>query len=196
MDDNECVLCRKPKLKAGLHGQLDWRKICTNCVKLWELGKKTVILNKAEQGDGKLGYASVILVFPTDGRQGEPGGATEFKSADIIAAMGAVKLKGTSLNKRFSQPEGTVVVGDSINKDANAWNFTGGRELVSVPTSRAQAMRKILGCVFNAIAQARIDGFNEGRNLLKGLATGSVTIDDFTEQSDEAAEGRRPRYRF
>lgn len=196
MDDNECVLCRKPTLKSQPFSGYDWRKICTNCFKLWELGKQTTKLNKAEQGDGKLGYASVILVFPTDGRQGEPGGATEFKSADIIAAMGAVKLKGTTLTKKFSQPEGTVVVGQSINKDANSWNYTGGRELVSVPTSRAEAMRKILGCVFNAIAQARIDGFNEGRNLLKGLATGSVKIDDFTEQSDEAAEGRRPRYRF
>lgn len=74
--------------------------------------------------------------------------------------------------------------------------MSSGSELVQVPESRAKAMAKIISAVFDAIAKARVDGFNEGRNLLKSLADGSTTVDDFSDQCDEAEKGRRPRWRF
>ena len=187
----ECRLCRKEyELKHSFHENRpidEWTKVCVDCKKLWELGKKR---EKAAKADGKLGHAAVKLVIKTDGREGDPKGDTTIKSGDIIAAMGGVKLKGTSIVGRFSTPKGTIQIGR-----AGEWDW-GGTEIIQVPEARAKAMDKVLSAFHAALAKARVDGFNEGRNLLAGLADGSVKVADYSEQADNARVGKRPRGRF
>ena len=187
-EDIECVLCRKkyPMHRGyGSQGQISgWRKVCDHCIKLWELGKKKTTLAKT---DGKMGHAAVKLVLKMDGRDGNEKGDTTIKSADIIAAMGGVKLKGTSLVGRFSAPEGTIRIGKSGEYD---WGAT---EVVQVPEARAKAMDKILNAFHSALANVRVDGFNHGRNLLAGLAKGELRIETFDEQVNNARAGRKPR---
>lgn len=191
----ECNLCRKEKKcpsqsygSLGIHSW-QWRKVCPDCYVLWEIGKKRAKVDKAEAADG---HAKIVLEVKVDGKDGDPLGDTTIRSKDIIAAMGATGLRGTSLGGRFNTPKGTVFVGQS---NTASW-MSGGSELVKVPESRAKAMSKIVSAIFNAIAKARIDGFNEGRNLLKSLAEGRTTVDDFSDQCDEAEKGKRPRWRF
>lgn len=190
-DKIECVLCgKKYPVNKGFgssRGPLisGWRKVCDPCVTLWEVGKK-----RAKTVEGKLTTARVLLKMKTDGRAGDPEKVVEIKSADIAAAMGAVKLRGTSAAGRFDRAD------FNIGQDANHGWMDGGSEIVEVPEARAKAMKKIIETIFNALAAARVDGFNEGRNLLTGLATGSVQIDDFTDQTEQAGKGKRPRWGF
>lgn len=178
-DEMDCSLCGK---KIPVH----WRRVCEACFKLWELGRKRV---KMVKSDGRLGHARVVLVVKTDGEDGDPVGDTAIKSGDLIAAMGAVKLRGTSMGGRFDAPDGTVFVGKSVR---HGW-MSGGAELVQVPEARAKAMARIVAAFFNALAKAKVDGFNSGRSLLTALAEGSVTVSDFQEMSDKAMEGKRWR---
>lgn len=106
----ECVLCRKEKDSPKWSGGWAWSKVCPECRVFWELGKKKEKLAKSE---GKAGHAKVIFEMKTDGKDGDPLGDTTIRSKDIIAAMGATGLRGTSISGRFSTPEGTVFVGRS-----------------------------------------------------------------------------------
>jgi len=174
----DCDLCRN---KIPLH----WRHVCDSCFQFWELGRKRQKLGKSE---GRLGHANVVLELKFDGEDGNPEKPFEIRSKDLIAAMGAMKLRGTSLHKRFSRPDGAINIGMS---ERHHW-MIGGSELVQVPESRAVAMAKIVAAVFNALARARVDGFNDGRNLLAGLANGQITTGQFDAMSEKVADGRRP----
>ncbi len=183
-----CKLCLKDKRcsKRFRGDDWEWRGVCPDCYKFWEVGKKK---DKLLASDGKMGHAKVILVLKVDGKDGDPKGATTVKSADIIAAMGAVKLKGTSQGGPFHKPMGTIFIGES---NRNSW-MMGASELVQVPEARAKAMAKIVSAVINALALSYANGFQAGRNILAGLAKGEVRIETFSELSDKAARGKDPR---
>ncbi len=57
-------------------------------------------------------------------------------------------------------------------------------------------MARVVAAFYNAIAKARVDGFNEGRNLLTGLASGSVSLESFSEQADNSRVGKKPKKRW
>ncbi len=193
----ECVLCRKEKPSpkttyAGLN-IFSWeqRRVCPDCVNLWELGGKA---DKASKADGKPARVEVPSLVPVHPKLGDANGTTEINGLDIIAAMGGISIRGTEAGSRFASGEKLNIV---EHQDSDDWVYIGGQSLpVSVPQKRAVSMKKIVSAFLNAIAKARVDGFNEGRNLLSGLAKGEISLEDYSEQADNARAGRKPRKRW
>jgi len=187
-DDNKemkCRLCRKTK---KLHqnfgvGDWSWRGVCNECFRLWELGKKA---EKAAKADGTDIFVAVKLALKLDGKHRDAIPETQIRSTDIIAAMGAVKLRGTEMGGPWHGVTPKFHIGDS----GSGWDF-GGFERVKVAKSRAAAMKRIIDAFMGALARVRLDGFTDGRNLLAGLAKGWVKVSDFDEKADNAAAGRK-----
>jgi hypothetical protein len=192
----ECRLCRKKYEcpPAYHHGRKidEWSKVCQPCHDMWELGKKAA---KAARADGKDMEAMVPQTVPTNTKLGNVEGPTDIKGLDVIAAMGAVSLRGTEMGSRFGGS------GERINivshQDERDWVYIAGQSLtIKVPKARAMAMQKIVTAFLNAIAKARVEGFNEGRNLLLGLAKGEVSLETYSEQADNSRVGKKPRKRW
>lgn len=194
----ECRLCRKEKAWRSPYQEFrneisDWSRICNDCTALWELGKKTVAATKA---DGKDTQGRVHIEVPTDPHRGKPDGATGVRGKDIMTAMGGVSLRGTAMGNPWRGKGDKDIVDISGGADDEDGSYIGGGSLdFKVPKARAEAMRRVVVAFYNAIAKARVDGFNEGRNLLRGLAEGSVRIEDYSEQADNARAGKKPKKR-
>jgi hypothetical protein len=191
----ECRLCRKMAFYQGpfqeWRNDIDaWVKVCKECRALWELGKKTAAATKT---DGKELVASVHLELPTDYRSGDAKGSVEVRGKDIMTAMGGVSLRGTAMGDRWRKKEQERISIDELQDEDDDRYVGGGSMDFTVPKSRAEAMARVVRGFFNAIAKARVDGFNEGRNLLSALAKGEVSLEDYSEQADNARAGKKPR---
>lgn len=195
----ECRLCRKNKKYVTPYSydrfknEIEpWAKVCTDCVELWEIGKRAA---KASKEEGKPVQAYVHREVPVNAKMGKADGSVEVKGSDIIAAMGAIKLRGTEAGKGLSFKHDRIKIVEV--QDEKDWQYVGGQtEVVQVPQSRAAAMKRIFAAFYNAIAKARVDGYNEGRNLLAGLAKGEVRLDDFEERCDNVRAGKKPTSRW
>lgn len=197
----ECRLCRKPKkwktqyqISAYANEIEPWSKVCKECSAIWELGKKTLAANKA---DGKDYEAVAYINVPTESKMGDPKGPTEVHGKDIMLAMGGVSLRGTDLADPWTRTktvETVDITGTQDEKDSS-YVSGGGSLRFKAPKARAQAMKRVIAAFYNAVAKARVDGFEEGRNLLLGLASGHVKLDEFSEQADNTRAGRKPRRR-
>lgn len=194
-DKIRCTLCRKDKkyLPPYVGGSEihPADRVCNECKRLWELGRKR---EKAAKADEALTFARVTLEVALNPAKGLPQGDMTLRSTDLIAAMGATKLRGTDMGGRWEKPENAIGIGFKNDKDT--YYIPDGNELVQVPKARATAMAKIISCFYNALAKARVDGFNEGSSLLKRLAEGGVSLDSFSVQCDNARAGRKPRGRY
>lgn len=195
----ECVLCRKPKNWNSPYNLYEnqiceWSKVCRTCEELWELGKKTMAATKA---DGKGTQARVYIHVPTHAKMGDALGPVEVDGKDIMRALGGVSLRGTAMGGAFRGPgrENIVSISSASDPDDNLYISGGGSLDFKVPKERAEAMKRVIVGFFNAIAKARVDGFNEGRNLLLGLAHGHVSLESFSEQADNARVGKKPKRR-
>lgn len=182
-----CGLCMKDK--KFYHQFTTWTneiqegsEVCVECRKQWERGRK---VSQSSKTDGKVIPARVVLVIESDGRDVDPKKNSIIKAADVAAAMGAVSLRGTSMNSKWHG-----VSEMTIGRPEESYS-SGGSQIVEVPKGRAEAMKRIIDAFFSATAKARVEGFNDGRDLIKGLATGSVQPDEFTEKSDNARAGKR-----
>lgn len=193
----DCVLCRKPKIWRSPYQKFrndinESTKVCNDCFDFWELGKKTA---KATQADGKDTKTSVPIKVPISVRMGNPEGPTEVLGKDVMAAMGGVGLRGTELGGKWhGHPTHINLVNHQDKEDS--FYIGGGSLEFKVPVARSNAMKKIMVAFFNAIAKARVDGFNEGRNLLTALANGDVSLETYSERADNARVGRKPKTRF
>jgi hypothetical protein len=193
----ECRLCRKPKewttqWNHRANEISEWSKVCRDCEKLWELGKKTMAATKA---DGKETTARAHIDTPTTPKRGDPQGPTEVRGKDIMLALGGIGLRGTELGRRFGD-KGEIISITQSTDDGDNWYISGGGSVdFKVPRARAEAMKRIVGAFFNAIAKARVDGFNEGRNLIAALAKGEVSLDSYSEQVDNSRVGKKPKRR-
>lgn len=193
----ECRLCRKPKRWEGPfaphRSEIDeWSKVCKECIEFWELGKKAA---KAAKSDGKDTETRVPSLVPVNPKLGDAGGPTVVKGLDIIAAMGGISLRGTEMGSKFGGSGERLSIVEM--QDKGDWTYVGGGSLpFKVPKARAIAMQKVVTAFLNAIAKTRVDGFNEGRNLLAGLAKGELKLEDFDVQTDNARAGKKPKKRW
>ena len=192
----ECVLCRKPKGWNSPYNSYEnhiseWSKVCCECEKMWELGKKTMAASKS---DGKGDYGARPHRNAYDAEAG--GSARLYGSSRKGHYDGARRrlLRGTQIGRRFGEKGEIISVTKSTDDDDN-WYIGGGSLEFKVPRARAEAMGRVVGAFFNAIAKARVDGFEEGRNLLSGLAKGTVSLESFSEQADNTRAGKKPRRR-
>jgi hypothetical protein len=188
----ECVLCRKKKESPRHDGNWNWSRVCPECESFWELGKRAA---KASRADGKDHEVLVPSLVPMSPKLGDVSGPVEIKGLDIIAAMGGASIRGTAMGSRFGGSGERMSIVSSQDKDD--WEYISGGSLpVKVPNSRAVAMKKIFTAFLNALAKARVEGFDEGRNLLLGLSKGEVSLDTFSEQADNSRAGIKPKKRW
>lgn len=194
----ECKLCRKPKVWRSPYNSYEnqiseWSKVCDDCVALWELGKKTIAATKT---DGKETEGTVYIDLPTDPRMGDPKASTEVRGKDIQTALGGVSLRGTAMGDRWNKRGAeNISITAPIDKNDRWYTSGGGSLSFKVPKARAETTRRIASGFYNAIAKARVEGFEEGRNLLLGLSKGTVSLDSFSEQADNTRAGKKPRRR-
>jgi len=196
-----CTLCRKekdsPKTTYTALGIHSWqqRAVCPDCVNIWEIGKKTMAASKA---DGKDTEARVHIEVPEHlhARMGDPLGVTAVRGKDVMTAMGGVSLRGTEIGGRGHNSEKDIVNISATQDDRDTSYIGGGTLSFKVPKARAEAMKRVVAAFFNIVAKARVDGFNEGRNLLAGLAKGTVKLEDFSEQADNSRVGKKPQTRW
>ena len=196
----ECKLCRKEKVWKSLYNKREnkiseWSKVCNDCEALWELGKKTISATKA---DGKECEATAYVNVPTDAKMGDPKAPIEIRGKDIQTAVGGVSLRGTAMGDPWEKVKGgikNVSITGATDENDHYYISGGGCLSFKVPASRAEAMKRIIAGFYNAIAKARVDGFEEGRNLLLGLAKGDVSLETFSEQADNTRAGKKPRRR-
>lgn len=189
----QCRLCRKDGKRKDWRGIGDveeWSRICDECRGFWELGKKAA---KAAAADGKEFDVSVPNDIPAaNPKLGDPKGPTEIKGKDVVTAMGGISLRGTEAGKAFNGADKRINLVEL--QDREDWMYVGGGSMrFKAPKSRAEAMKRILTAMANAVAKARVAGFDEGRNLLAGLASGNVSLDQFSEQTDNSRAGKKPR---
>lgn len=193
----ECVLCRKKKeyrqpYSTGGSEISAWSKVCNDCEAFWELGKKAA---KATKADGKEMRASAPSEVPVHPKMGDPKASVVVKGTDIMAALGGISLRGTARGDTWR--DGVENYSIVELQDRGDWTYVGGQSVTfTAPKARIVAMQRIVAGFLNAIAKARVDGFNEGRNLLTGLASGSVSLESFSEQADNARAGRKPKKRW
>lgn len=192
----QCRLCRKEKRWEGPYSQSrneisEWTRVCNDCTAIWEVGKKAMAATKA---DGKDVEARVYVEIPTDHRMGDPKGDAVVRGKDIMAAMGGIGLRGTVIGSRWHGGKKTIVIISEKNDERDGGYVSGGGSLeFKVQKNRAEAMRRVVSAFYNAIARARVYGFNEGRSLLAGLAKGELKLENFSQQVDNARLGRKPR---
>lgn len=126
---------------------------------------------------------------------GDPGSSAAIKGTDVVAAMGGISLRGTAMGGNWRNGVENHSIVELQDKDD--YLYVGGQSVeFTAPKARVLAMKRVVAAFFNAIAKARVEGFNEGRNLLTGLARGEVTLESFSEQADNARVGKKPKKRW
>lgn len=189
----ECRLCRKkiPWKKWGPANRIDeWRKVCDSCIEQWKVGKRAMGVEKKEAKDKMIG-SSTPNHLPNIPKFGDPKGPTEITAKDVITAIGGVTTRGTS--ERFFGHKTDIEIVEPQDKEEFYTYINGGSQKFQVQKSRAEAMKKIVTAFLNAIAKAKVEGMQEGRGLLAGLAKGTLQVADFSEISDRLAKGRKPK---
>lgn len=173
-----CGLCNK-------EDTLNDVPVCNTCRSAWTIGKRTIAMKKDEE---KLVKAIVEWYPHMAAHQGDVEGPTDLHWTDIAQAMGAISLRDSGLDWYSGKPR---EIGDAAHPTFGSKS----QELVQVPESRARAMEKILRAFYNGVAKAKAEGIDEGRNLLAGLARGTIKISDFDETAEAARMQRRRKRR-
>ena len=196
-----CTLCRKeknsPKQTYSANGIHSWqhRGVCPDCVSIWEIGKKTMAASKV---DGKDSEARVQIEVPAHllTKMGDPLGPTQVRGKDVMTALGGVSLRGTEIGSRWHGGKKDIVNISETQDDRDTSHIGGGTLNFKVPKARAEAMKRVFAAFYNIVAKARVDGFNEGRNLLLGLSKGEVSLESYSQQTDNARAGKKPKKRW
>jgi len=196
-----CTLCRKekdsPKTTYTALGIHSWqqRGVCPDCVNIWEIGKKTMAATKT---DGKDTEARARVEVPAHllTKMGDPLGVTAVRGKDIMTALGGVSLRGTEIGNRWHNSGKDIVNITAVQDDKDITYVGGGELCFKVPKARAEAMKRVVCAFYNIVAKARVDGFEEGRNLLLGLSQGKVSLEEFSEQADNSRVGKKPKKRW
>lgn len=76
-----------------------------------------------------------------------------------------------------------------LNYRRDSW--AGACYAVVLPEGAADAIHELYRATNEVIQQARLDGIEEGRNLLAQLAAGTVTVERFEEHAEEIARSRQ-----
>jgi hypothetical protein len=148
--------------------------LCDKCQRTFEAGQKA----EQQLAEGETQIVTIGWRFATT-LDAERGGFERPSDRALISLLDRLGI-GMDVNGDTAQ--------HAMEHLYSGSDFTSADWPIRVPTARLEALKEFLAFVKNAISWAYNDGYNEGRDLLKAIATGEITVE---QMNARRADGRK-----
>ena len=153
--------------------------LCNNCKELLEIGKSVKAL------DNKFAGISVNIFNNGNGFIDSRNNNNYIKTTPLVYMNTVMDIKKEGETEKLSKAIYRLVKSCHFaNKDSEfelkASDYMGDRFVVSVEF--AEAFKEMMDAIGKYSQAIEKEYFNKGKNLLKGLASGDLTLKDFEEE--------------